>query len=73
MFQSQTGSQALSDDFLPLAAQDREDVSIPNGKPGPLRLYLAPGIQAQITAFQSQTGSQALSDTVRFDGQVMLT
>src|SRR5579884_287816 len=37
MFQSQTGSQALSDAKRPLPAHDWPDVSIPNGTPGPLR------------------------------------
>ncbi|SRR5579885_2801046 len=36
-FQSQTGSQALSDNHHVEGGHDPDDVSIPNGKPGPLR------------------------------------
>src|SRR5579883_1976052 len=36
-FQSQTGSQALSDPVQMMYTQARSNVSIPNGKPGPLR------------------------------------
>ncbi len=36
-FQSQTGSQALSDLMTAMAAAQFDSVSIPNGKPGPLR------------------------------------
>src|SRR5579884_1613748 len=36
-FQSQTGSQALSDFELALLGSQARSVSIPNGKPGPLR------------------------------------
>src|SRR5579883_1314138 len=38
-FQSQTGSQALSDLISPFAMALHNTVSIPNGKPGPLRHY----------------------------------
>ncbi len=37
MFQSQTGSQALSDGYGAVPRPDAQGVSIPNGKPGPLR------------------------------------
>src|SRR5579885_2485731 len=37
MFQSQTGSQALSDENITSGMNQQERVSIPNGKPGPLR------------------------------------
>ncbi len=37
-FQSQTGSQALSDDINHFSLRSSNVVSIPNGKPGPLRL-----------------------------------
>ncbi len=37
-FQSQTGSQALSDANLRVVPNGLQNVSIPNGKPGPLRL-----------------------------------
>ncbi len=86
-FQSQTGSQALSDDNLASDHQSRRlrfnpkrearpsqteaiekvgrkllEVSIPNGKPGPLRPASPPGHSNGFGRFQSQTGSQALSD-----------
>src|SRR5579885_3460618 len=61
-FQSQTGSQALSDLAGRRANRRKRSVSIPNGKPGPLRLkQLDPDDDGDIE-FQSQTGSQALSD-----------
>ncbi len=61
-FQSQTGSQALSD-FIELVDADSTDkVSIPNGKPGPLRPLKNDLAQLAKDQFQSQTGSQALSD-----------
>src|SRR5579885_3450659 len=40
LFQSQTGSQALSDQDKHHGAATHSEVSIPNGKPGPLRLSL---------------------------------
>ncbi len=65
MFQSQTGSQALSDiDGLPFSLED-VGVSIPNGKPGPLRHTILPPAREATSQFQSQTGSQALSDEYR--------
>src|SRR5579883_2277636 len=39
MFQSQTGSQALSDSLLGGDINRDQQVSIPNGKPGPLRRF----------------------------------
>ncbi len=39
-FQSQTGSQALSDAYFRYADTTSSFVSIPNGKPGPLRLMV---------------------------------
>ncbi len=41
-FQSQTGSQALSDICISCEAIYQKVVSIPNGKPGPLRRSLSP-------------------------------
>src|SRR5579885_1808887 len=65
MFQSQTGSQALSDAARRhIAQREKDEVSIPNGKPGPLRPRLLHPIGHQTASFQSQTGSQALSDTI---------
>ncbi len=64
-FQSQTGSQALSD---PASGGDTwtvQAVSIPNGKPGPLRRHQSRMAPGRILLFQSQTGSQALSDPPR--------
>ncbi len=64
VFQSQTGSQALSDvviDKLPFGVPN---VSIPNGKPGPLRRLPPAELLVDFDQFQSQTGSQALSDLI---------
>ncbi len=65
-FQSQTGSQALSDCAGSLGKIDELNVSIPNGKPGPLRRGLRRPGRAGYRWFQSQTGSQALSDQSRY-------
>ncbi len=43
-FQSQTGSQALSDPLAAYREKKKECVSIPNGKPGPLRLSVKSNI-----------------------------
>ncbi len=65
MFQSQTGSQALSDYGVWAVIAIFPLVSIPNGKPGPLRRQGShPGCVGPLL-FQSQTGSQALSDLVQ--------
>ncbi len=61
-FQSQTGSQALSDGVFLFGYIGFQMVSIPNGKPGPLRPDVAPSLDDRRLRFQSQTGSQALSD-----------
>ncbi len=62
-FQSQTGSQALSDrEYPPDQSHMTQWVSIPNGKPGPLRRRETMVSRSAMAAFQSQTGSQALSD-----------
>ncbi len=42
LFQSQTGSQALSDRDKAHMDDLEEEVSIPNGKPGPLRRFEVP-------------------------------
>ncbi len=60
-FQSQTGSQALSDTSEMCWPWRQLRVSIPNGKPGPLR-HLLSTAERERDMFQSQTGSQALSD-----------
>src|SRR5579885_3493493 len=65
LFQSQTGSQALSDEARELGELCREEVSIPNGKPGPLRPGIIQACLTRLRPFQSQTGSQALSDEGR--------
>ncbi len=65
MFQSQTGSQALSDPACKYWLLRVSGVSIPNGKPGPLRPLYAADFEQQRDMFQSQTGSQALSDSNR--------
>ncbi len=92
LFQSQTGSQALSDSYVRRAKALKGDrfnpkrearpsqttlpydeflwfdmVSIPNGKPGPLRHILSQPVLILPGKFQSQTGSQALSDAVNFN------
>src|SRR5579883_878983 len=51
-FQSQTGSQALSDRNPHTAsAAPHVAVSIPNGKPGPLRLSIGSSAQSCFTGF----------------------
>ncbi len=62
VFQSQTGSQALSDAISRSARRFVGVVSIPNGKPGPLRPSWREASRHRKGRFQSQTGSQALSD-----------
>src|SRR5579884_2978665 len=61
-FQSQTGSQALSDGIALGVRYLLAIVSIPNGKPGPLRRQIDEYRTRKPEKFQSQTGSQALSD-----------
>src|SRR5579884_528633 len=61
-FQSQTGSQALSDASCSLESDMGMGGSIPNGKSSPLRLRLVARKIDAGAGFQSQTGSQALSD-----------
>ncbi len=62
MFQSQTGSQALSDSLLGGDINRDQQVSIPNGKPGPLRpragggaAYACAGFNPKREARPSQT------------------
>ncbi len=64
-FQSQTGSQALSDPLRWQVGHQHREVSIPNGKPGPLRLTSWKMFSSIVIWFQSQTGSQALSDNIK--------
>src|SRR5579885_969855 len=61
-FQSQTGSQALSDNGTQYIDYTDSSVSIPNGKPSPLRRGFPCLHKSGNMGFQSQTGSQALSD-----------
>ncbi len=67
-FQSQTGSQALSDDEKSQRQEEHYRVSIPNGKPGPLRpmkqvtgLVAVDGFNPKREARPSQTQYGALS------------
>ncbi len=62
MFQSQTGSLALSDHYARIVAKHSIAVSIPDGKPRPFRPGTYPNTAALWKMFQSQTGSLALSD-----------
>ncbi len=48
--------------FAPGQLRHQDIVSIPNGKPGPLRRICFFLLSEQTRKFQSQTGSQALSD-----------
>ncbi len=62
MFQSQTGSQALSDPTLPAARLNSDDGFNPKREARPSQTRRAGAGEISPGPFQSQTGSQALSD-----------
>src|SRR5579884_4189329 len=61
-FQSQTGSQALSDYLSARAARRTLKSFNPKREVRPSQTVISTYFSSQITLFQSQTGSQALSD-----------